>query len=84
MFQQWRIVFERSNGAALVHDADGENDNARVGIPEHGWKSCNVVGKCKNDDTLNVIGELHYKTDTIHGYFSRRYKTPGHYQAQQH
>ena len=68
MFHQWRIVFERSNGAALVHNADGEDDDAEAGVPEHGWRSCDVVGECRDDDTLRVTGELHfiYKTDTNH------------------
>ena len=54
MFQQWRIVFERSNGAVLVHDAD---EVAKVGIPEDGWRSCDVAGVCEHDDTLRVTGE---------------------------
>ena len=84
MFHHWRIIFERSNGASLVHDADGEDD--KVGVPEDGWRYCDVLGECRDDETLRVTGELHFihKTDTNHGYFSRRYKTPGHYQAQQH
>ena len=62
MFQQWRIVFERSNGAAFVHDAEGEDDDA---VPEDGWRSCDVAGECRDDDTLRVTGELHfiYRTD---------------------
>ena len=51
MFHQWRIVFERSDGAALVH-AGG----VTAGIPEDGWKSCDVVGECKDDDSLTVTG----------------------------
>lgn len=68
MFHQWRIVFERSNGAALVHDADGEDDDAKSGVPEDGWRSCDVEGKCKDDDTLRVTGELHFinRTDINH------------------
>ena len=83
MFQQWRVVFERSNGAAFVHDAEGEDDDA---VPKDGWRSCDDAGGCKDDDTLRVTGELHFinRTDTNHGYFSRRNETPGHYQAQQH
>ena len=52
MFDQWRIVFERSNGAALVH-TEGDHDG---GIPEGGWRSCDVAGECKDDDTLSVTG----------------------------
>ena len=68
MFYQWQIVFERSNGAVLAHDDDTE-----AGIPEDGWRSCDVGGKCRDDDTLRVTGELHfiYRTDTNNGYFSR-------------
>ena len=68
MFHQWRIVFERSNGAALVHD-----DDAEAGVPEDNWRSCDVVGVCELDDTLRVTGEVHsiYKPDINHGYFSR-------------
>ena len=82
MFHQWRIVFERSDGAALVHDADGEDGD--VGIPEDGWRFCDVAERCEDDDTLRVTGELHsiYKTDTNHGYFSR--KTPAHFKVQQY
>ena len=63
MFQQWRIVFERSNGAVLVHVDDGEDDDP---VPKDGWRSCDVVGECQNNDTLRVTGEIHfvYKTDT--------------------
>ena len=53
MFQQWRIVFERSNGAALVHAAVGEEAG---GIPEGGWRYCDVAGECKDDDILRVTG----------------------------
>ena len=68
MFHQWRIVFERSNGAALVHDADGDDDDAKAGVPGDGWRSCDVEGKCKDDDTLRVTGELHFiiRTDINH------------------
>ena len=72
MFHQWRIVFERSNGAAIVHDTKGKDDDAEIGIPEHGWRSCDVAGECRDDDTLRVTGEIYffYKTDTNHCYFS--------------
>ena len=68
MFHQWRIVFERSNGAALVHAAD--EDNA---VPEDGWRSCDDAGERRDDDTLRVTGEFHFinRTDINHGYFSR-------------
>ena len=68
MIHQWRIVFEKSNGAALVHAAD--EDNA---VPEDGWRSCDVTGECRDDNTLRVTGKLHfiYKTDKNHGHFSR-------------
>ena len=83
MFQQWRIVFERSNGAVLVHAADGEDDDA---VHEDGWRSCDTSGECRDDGSLRVTGKLHliYKTDTNHGYCSRRNETSGHYQVQQH
>ena len=51
MFKQWRIVFERSNGAAFVHDA--EDDDA---VPEDGWRSCDDAGECRDDATLRVSG----------------------------
>ena len=53
MFKQWRIVFERSNGAALVHDADGGNDGIEETeeIPLTGWKIRNEAG-WEEDDTL--------------------------------
>ena len=68
----------------MIHDAAGEDDDAKAGIPEDGWRSCDVGGKCRDDDTLRVTGELHsiYKTDTNHGYFSR--KTPAHFKVQQY
>ena len=53
MFQQWRIVFERSNGAAFVHDAEGEDDDA---VPKDGWRSCYDAGRCQDDGTLRVTG----------------------------
>ena len=70
IFHQWRIVFERSNGAVLVHDAVGEDHEAR--IPEDGWRYYDVLGECRDDDSLRVTGELHfiYKTETNHGYYS--------------
>ena len=57
MFQQWRIVFERSNGAVLVHDDDGKDDDP---VSKDGWRSCDVVGECQDDDTLRVTGVLHF------------------------
>ena len=85
MFKQWRIVFERSSGAAFVHDVDVEDDD-KDGVPEDGWRYCDIAGVCEHDETLRVTGELHliYKPYSYYGYFSRRNKTPGHYQAQQH
>ena len=70
MFQQWRIVFERSNGAAFVQDADADDDDA---VPENGWRSCNEAGKCRDDNPLRVTGELHFinRTHTNYGYFRR-------------
>ena len=69
MFDQWRIVFERSKGSALVHAAEGEDhdsgipeggwrycDVARRCSPEDGWRYCHVAGECKDDDTLRVTG----------------------------
>ena len=69
MFHQWRIVFERSDGAILVHAADGEDNDP---VPEDGWRLCDVVGECRDDETLNVTGEMYsiYKADTNHGYCS--------------
>ena len=58
MIHQWRIVFERSNGAAMVHSADGDGGDAKAGIPEDNWRYCVVAGECKDDDTLRVNGEL--------------------------
>ena len=68
MFRHWRIVFERSDGAVFVHDDNGEDDDA---VPEDGWRSCYVEGKCKDDDNLRVTGELHFinrtnRTDINH------------------
>ena len=60
LFHQWRIVFKKLNGAALIHDAAGEDDDAKAGIPEDGWRSCDVSGGCQDDDTLRVTGELHF------------------------
>ena len=65
IFQQWRIVFERSDGAALVHDVDGEDDDAEAGVPEHGWRTCDVAGGCKEDDTLTVTGKYNQPTKPI-------------------
>ena len=56
MIHQWRVVFERSNGAAVVHDDDSEDD--KVGVPEDVWRSCDVSGECRDDNTLRVTGEL--------------------------
>ena len=56
MFDHWRIVFGRSKGAVFVHAAVGENHEA--GIPEVGWRYCDVDGDCKDDETLK--GELHF------------------------
>ena len=69
MIHQWRVVFERSNGAAFLHDAD---EVAKAGVPEDGWRYCDVAGICEHDDTLRVTGEVHsiYKSDTNLGYFS--------------
>ena len=76
MFHQWRIVFERSNGAAIVHDTDGKDDDAETVIPEHGWRSCYVAGDCKYDGSLRVTGKLHrihkIKLGQISIYFSWR------------
>ena len=64
MIHQWRIVFERSYGAVLVHAADGEDGDAKAGIPEDNWRYCDnkwflgYAGVCKVDDTLRVNGEL--------------------------
>ena len=65
MFEQWRIVFERSDGSALVYDAAGEDDDAEAGVPELGWRICDVVGECKEDDTLRVIGKYNQPTKPI-------------------
>ena len=54
MFDRWRIVFERSNGAALVPAAKG--DDASGDIPKDDWKYCDVDAECKDDDTLRVTG----------------------------
>jgi len=63
VFHQWRIVFDRSNGAALVHAADDEDDDAEVGIPEDNWRYCDDAGVCENDETLRITVGKH--PDTI-------------------
>ena len=55
MFDQWRIVFERSNGAALVHTEE-EGEEAGGLFLEGVWRSCDVAGECKDDVTLRVTG----------------------------
>ena len=54
MFHEWRIVFEGPNGAALVYTAGGEDDV--TDIPEDGWRFCNNVGNCYDEETLRVTG----------------------------
>ena len=53
MTHQWRIVFEKSNGASLVHDADEGDDDIEEteGIPLTGWKIRKETD-WEEDDTL--------------------------------
>ena len=50
-----------------TEDVDVEDDD-KDGIPEDGWRSCDVTRGCRDDDTLRVTGELHFTYETDSNY----------------